>query len=347
MGRAGGSSGGGGFGGGSFGGSGGRIGGGSFGGGGFGGSGGRMGGSSFGGSGRPPAGGYYGAPRMGGFFGFPRVGGPVIINNNSHNKGGGGAPPPPQNSNNGSPNKSSGSGSSGCLNVVLIIIMAISAAAFLFTIMSSSDEIVRTPLSDGAVTETAYYTDELNWIDSKVEDGLRYFYKKTGVQPYVYITDSIGSGSDAEIQAFAEDKYYELFDDSAHLLLVFYEKNGNYRTYCLSGAVAEEVMDAEARNVLLNTLDENYSNSSLDDNEFFSTSFKKTADKIMKKPQSKAQAAATPGIIFIITLVIFLVMKNKEKKNKEKKELDDMLSKPLETFGNTDAEELAKKYENK
>lgn len=352
MGRAGGG------GGGSFGGSGGRI-GGSFGGG-FGGSrgggfsgGGRMGGRPSGGVHRPTGGfhggiGGFGYPRMGGLFGYPRVGGTTVIINNKDKNQGGGTPPPSNNNQNN--NKNSGS-NSGCLMPLLVFIMILSLVSILFISMSNShaeDFVERIPLESGAVIETAYYTDELNWITDKseLEKGLRDFYNQTGVQPHVYITDNIGSGSDEEIMAFAQQKYGELFEDSAHLLLIFYEKNENYRTYCLVGSLAESVMDADARGILLDRLDENYY-SDLNDNEYFSDSFEEAADRIMVKKDESGSSVVMPVVIFVVSLGVYLVMKKKEKDEKEKKELEEMLSAPLETFGDNEAEELAKKYEDK
>lgn len=353
MGRAGGG------GGGSFGGGGGRIGGGSFGGG-FGGSrgggfsgGGRMGGRPSGGVHRPTGGfhggiGGFGYPRMGGLFGYPRVGGTTVIINNKDKNQGGGTPPPSNNNQNN--NKNNGS-NSGCLMPLLVFIMILSLVSILFISMSNShaeDFVERIPLESGAVIETAYYTDELNWITDKneLEKGLRDFYKQTGVQPHVYITDNIGSGSDDEIMAFAEQKYGELFEDSAHLLLVFYEKDDYYRTYCVAGSLAESVMDADARGILLDRLDENYY-SDLNDNEYFSDSFEEAADRIMVKKDEGGSSVVMPVVIFVVSLGVYLVMKKKEKDEKEKKELEEMLSAPLETFGDNEAEELAKKYEDK
>jgi len=353
MGRAGGG------GGGSFGGGGGRIGGGSFGGG-FGGSrgggfsgGGRMGGRPSGGVHRPTGGfhggiGGFGYPRMGGLFGYPRVGGTTVIINNKDKNQGGGTPPPSNNNQNN--NKNNGS-NSGCLMPLLVFIMILSLVSILFISMSNShaeDFVERIPLESGAVIETAYYTDELNWITDKseLEKGLRDFYNQTGVQPHVYITDNIGSGSDEEIMAFAQQKYGELFEDSAHLLLIFYEKNENYRTYCLVGSLAESVMDADARGILLDRLDENYY-SDLNDNEYFSDSFEEAADRIMVKKDEGGSSVVMPVVIFVVSLGVYLVMKKKEKDEKEKKELEEMLSAPLETFGDNKAEELAKKYEDK
>ena len=192
---------------------------------------------------------------MGGLFGYPRVGGTtVIINNKEKNQGGGGMPP--SNNNNNQNNQNS---VSGCLSVMLVVIMMISGIFLLFALMANStagEVVERIPLESGAVIETAYYTDELDWITDRgeMEKGLRHFYDKTGVQPHVYITGDIGSGSDDEIVEFANEKYEELFEDSAHLLLIFYENNNYTRMYVLSGALSERVMDVEARNILIGRL---------------------------------------------------------------------------------------------
>ena len=56
-------------------------------------------------------------------------------------------------------------------------------------------------------------------------------------------------------------------------------------------------------------------------------------------------AVAVPFVIFVAALVIEIALKNKEKKAKKEAELKEMLNKPLETFGSTEAADLAKKYE--
>ena len=51
----------------------------------------------------------------------------------------------------------------------------------------------REPLPAGAVIETDYFADNLFWIDNKaqLEAGMKHFYQKTGVQPFLYITDEV------------------------------------------------------------------------------------------------------------------------------------------------------------
>ena len=53
--------------------------------------------------------------------------------------------------------------------------------------------VKREPLDKAYVNETGYYTDELGWIrsSSTLEKGMKDFYQETGVQPYLYITDTV------------------------------------------------------------------------------------------------------------------------------------------------------------
>ena len=66
----------------------------------------------------------------------------------------------------------------------------------------------------------------------------------------------------------------------------------------------------------------------------------------MAKPGDNKSTIIVPGVIFIAALAVFLVMKKKEKDEREKKELEEMLGTPLETFGDTEAEELAKRVQD-
>ncbi|NMA69047.1 MAG: hypothetical protein GX958_06480, partial [Desulfitobacterium sp.] len=89
------------------------------------------------------------------------------------------------------------------------------------------------PLESGAVIKTNYYTDELGCIhnSSVLEEGMEHFYERTGVQPYLYLTDNVNgqySFTPTEVKTFLEHKYNELFQDEAHLLLLFTEHEGIY-----------------------------------------------------------------------------------------------------------------------
>lgn len=346
--------GGGGRGGGSFGGGGGfRGGGGSFGGnrggggrsslggrggGSFGSSGGNRGGSSWGGG--------------GGSWGRPYGTGPIFINTGRRRY-----------SNRG-PNNSGGGCAPGCGTTALVIIILLGVFFFLFSIggggSSNSSSIApstieREALPAGSVKETAYFTDEAGWItnDAQLTDGLRHFYKETGVQPHLYITDEINGSSTAnmaQVETFANGLYDELFEDEAHLLFVFYEGIPNqYITYYVTGTQAKQVIDSEAGTILLDYIDRNYYDSSLTDEQFFSNSFKDAADRMMEVTTSPwIPVMLVLGLVGLAGILFIWWRKRKEQEAIEAKRTEDLLKTPIETFGkDSAADELAKKYEDK
>lgn len=255
------------------------------------------------------------------------------------------------------PNNNGGGSGNGC-GSLLIIGLVILLVLFLFgqiagggsgSVESSSRD--REPLPAGSVQETAYITDQANWINnaSQAEEGLRYFYDQTGVQPHLLITDSIDGQTTADtnvVKGFANDFYEENFDDEAHLLLVFYEPQPNqYMTYYLPGRQAESVIDDEAGQILLDYLDQNYTDSSLSDEEYFSKSFRQAADRMMTVTRSP-----WPWIIGLIVLagIIYLIYQWWQKKQAAEKErqrqTEEILSRPIESFGQNDLEDLENKY---
>ena len=349
MGRGGGSRGGG-----SFGGS--RGGGGSFGGnrGGAGrssGSSGR-GGGSFGGGSSSGRGSYGG--NRGGSGGPIFRPGPIFIPGNSRRRYGRG------------PNYGGGNSGCGC-GTVLIILFFLFILFSLFSLFggftSSSSggsnditksTIEREPLNKSSVNETAYFTDEAGWISNQTEltKGLKYFYDKTGVQPYVYITDNINGStstnlSNEEMSNFANQLYDELFTDEAHLLLVFYEPvQYQYMDYYMTGTQAKSVIDTEAGDILLDYIDRYYYDD-LSDEEFFSQSFQDAADRIMEVTKSPwITVFIIIGIVLLIGLLFIWWQRSKQQKNLEAKQTEEILNTPLERYGSTEAEELAKKYED-
>lgn len=238
-----------------------------------------------------------------------------------------------------------------CLAVLLIISGLVVFATSLFSSPSSDD---REALPASATVETAYYTDEDgDWIHtaSQLEDGLRSFYQKTGVQPYVYILPNGTTTSTQELQQRAETLYDELFQDEGHFLLVFCDDgDGGFNCGYATGTNAASVMDAQAVNVLAENLDKRYSTYSITEEQIFSKAFADTADTIMKKTSgpTSGDALLTLGVGAVILAVcvgINLSRKKREDEERKRREQEELLSRPLEKFGDQDVEEIARKYE--
>lgn len=251
-------------------------------------------------------------------------------------------------------------GGSGCLTVVItifVVLLLIAAMSFVVSGGGSDSSVTastveREALPSGAVNETAYYTDELGWIGSstKLEAGMKNFYRETGVQPYLYITDSVNGNHDptqTELEAFANEKYDALFTDEAHLLLVFFEYYpSEYHTWCITGAQAKTVVDGEAVNILLDYVDRYYY-SDLTDEEMFSKAFDEAGERIMTVTKSPwITVWIVIGVLAILLVAFVWWRSHKQQRNREDEETRKILETPLESFGSDEAEELAKKYES-
>lgn len=259
----------------------------------------------------------------------------------------------------GPPIRNRGSSGCGCITLIIVFILLLIISAVIFSSLPSNSEgditkstVERVPLPAGSVNETNYYTDELGWIgnETKLTEGMRNFYKKTGVQPYLYITDTIyGSHFPTldELEAFANNLYDELFTDEAHLLLVFFEYEGSYMTWYVTGTQAKAVIDREAGDILLDYLDRYYYDSSLSDEEYFSKAFSDSADRIMTVTRSPwIKVFFLLGIVVLVLILFFWWKKAKERKDLEDRRREEILKTPLDKFGSTEAEELMKKYKD-
>ena len=332
---------------------GGRSGGGrSFGGGGgrsFGGS--RSGRSFGGGSGRSfggssPA----GRPRTGGFFhgGIPRTRTVFVPIGRWGGSGGSGG------SNGGSGGQSS---CSGCFSTLIGLVVFLFIVSFFLNSLGNSSSISpstvkREPLPEGSVIETGYFTDELGWItnSSELKQGMEQFYRKTGVQPYLYLFDNIDGNynpTDEQVEAFAYSLYDQLFEDEAHLLVRFWEYGNQHQTWYLAGTQASSVFDNEAADIFIDNIERYYYDQSLDEETFFSKAFSDTAQRIMKVTTSPLTVIGISIAVIAVLLILFTWWKKaKEEKRREQERMKEILETPLESFGDLETEEIAKKYES-
>lgn len=209
--------------------------------------------------------------------------------------------------------------------------------------------------------EDLWYKDELDWIkkSSTLESGMKYFYEKTGIQPFLYITGDYFKDNEA-LKARATEIYDEYFDDEAHLVVVFSEHDSRYRCCYLTGVQSKTVIDSEAGEILLDYID-HYYYSDMDEDEFFARSFREAADRMMRVTPKYGWIAFIFILVIILTVIIFIWWKKKKKHRlDEMKQAEDILNSDLNEFGSgsykfdsstdipTDSsvEELKKKYDN-
>ena len=181
----------------------------------------------------------------------------------------------------------------------------------------------REPLPDSKCTpyEEWYQDDWGDWIDDYGEEnslihGLRYFYEKTGVQPYLWIMGEEGKDFKYEesLEELSDIKYKELFgDDEGHLIVIFREypnASSNYICTATPGYDAEvQVMDEQAREILLDYIDYYYTDSSLTEGQFFDQAFCQAANRMMKKQLSWKQIGVIVAVVIILVIGIIITAK--------------------------------------
>ncbi len=246
--------------------------------------------------------------------------------------------------------------------VILICIIAIVGSA------SNNHSVVQSTKEREKITNTIkssdWYQDDIGWISSSnsLKNGLEEFYNKTGVQPYImFIPYSETYWNGNNINAQIADRYLDDFysnkfkNDEGHFIFAYfecindskYEMDGEFRY--LTGKTAETIMDNEAINIFWGYFEKNYYDTSLSTEEMISNTFSETAKNIMSKPTNGWDflIGITIGLgVIIVCIIIYKLVKLKAKRDKEKEEYTkEILSKPLDTFGN-DVSELEKKYKN-
>lgn len=219
---------------------------------------------------------------------------------------------------------------SGIISTVILLVMvfifiAVTNKGSLFGSNIPVSTVNRQALSKENVDKTDWFTDDLGWIGnkSKLQSGMKYFYDTTGVQPYLWITDNINGDrwpDDSVIDAELKAMYEEIFTDGQHFLLMYLDAgNGDYITRYYCGPQAKVFMDEEASEILLSYID-HYATSDMDDETFFSTSFKKATDRLMTVTTNKYDVARIVILLVIVVLVIvgFIIILKLRKKNLER-----------------------------
>lgn len=228
------------------------------------------------------------------------------------------------------------------LSIVLAIIVIVAGLIAARPNIQQST-IERSKLDSSLCTRVdTWYQDDINWIhdEKTLLKGLKTFYNKTGVQPYLWITDNVNGKAKpntSDFETALKSKYSELFKDEGHVIVCFMESSPSvYATYYWAGSAAKGVIDDEAGEILLDVIDSKYT-SDLSDEEMFSKSFSDAATRMMKVGRTTKQyiilAVAVVAGLGIIVGFIFLLKAKRKSDAEEAEERERIL--------NTDIDEMS------
>lgn len=213
------------------------------------------------------------------------------------------------------------------LTVFVLLALVIISVIFNNAQKSSSipaSTLVREKLPSSMCTVIdTWFEDDINWIhdEKTLLRGLKDFYKETGVQPYLYITDNIDGKAKPTASDFENalrKKYDELFTDQGHVLVCFMESSPSvYASYYVAGTQATNVIDDEAGEILLSYFDYYYT-TDVSDEELFAKSFSSAANRMMTVSRSNMQTISVVFAICVIGVVLLGGVYLLYKKQKEK-----------------------------
>lgn len=211
--------------------------------------------------------------------------------------------------------------------VALIVLIFVAGAVVMFktTPQIPNSTIEREALDKSKVTVTEYYDDRLNWLTSgkKVENGMKYFFDKTGVQPYLLIADNIDGSinpSPSQTDKYLDDLYNQMFKDEQHMIILYFDNGSSWFTRYYCGVSAGVVMDSEACEIVMSYLDY-YATSDMEDDDYFNIVFRKSADKIMTVSTNKYDVMRIVILsVCLIAAAVLLVVARKIKLKSLKKQ---------------------------
>lgn len=223
--------------------------------------------------------------------------------------------------------------------VALMILVFVVGAVVMFrtTPQIPNSTIEREALDKSKVVVTKYYDDRLGWLTSgkKVENGIKYFFDKTGVQPYLVIADNIDGSvnpSPSQTDKYLDDLYNQMFKDEQHMIVLYFDNGSSWFTRYYCGVSAGVVMDSEACEIVLSYLDY-YATSDMEDDDYFNTVFRKSADKIMTVSTNKydVMRVVVLSVCLIVAAVLLVVARKIKLKSLKKQQelLDTNLVDPL------------------
>ena len=236
-------------------------------------------------------------------------------------------------------------GPGGCSTVILLVIIILAVISFVAPDWGSSRQDIDVTVSrtertavTGTQTYSDWYVDELGFIDHDTDltDGLKYFYSKSGIQPYVKLLDydeslwDGGNWNEDAAEQYLAQVYEDTFSDNGHLIFAYFacendteDMDGMF--YFYYGSAAYSIMDDEAETIFWSYFDMNYNNLDLSIAEFIGQTFEETADNIMHVGTSGNSTLIKAAVIFAVICVVAIIIGIVVAKRAAKKDSMDQL----------------------
>lgn len=240
--------------------------------------------------------------------------------------------------------------------VLLAIVLMIGVSLFNVYRSLPKNTTNREPIVSGYSFSSDCIEDEIDWIASEktMLVGMKKFYEKTGVQPYVILCPfDANIATDEEREQNTYEIYDRKFGDREDIFLYVYYDDYNVdglSTYVV-GNNARSVMDDEAMDIFWQYFDNYWYGSQFasgEEDEMFSAIFEKVADSIMTKSKTGADVVITAIIALVAiccSITIVVIVKSKHARERQKaEETERILRADIDSLISSAEEDLLNKY---
>lgn len=230
----------------------------------------------------------------------------------------------------------------------LLLIAVIVFIIGLFVTMNAKPEAFEKYKLDGTVSVGYAYDKGFTFNGGKTEAACKEFYQKTGIPLFFYTLGDYGRDS-STCDAYTANLYDELFQDENHVLVAYYD-DVEWWSWQYGANVSYIMGDAEINDLIDRIYD--YWSTDMTNDEVLAKGIRDYMEYITDESDG---GKAFGGLLMLVGGIIVLVAvctyisKGKDVKRYEEEaktlRADLILSKPLETFGNQEVENLKEKYD--
>ena len=234
-------------------------------------------------------------------------------------------------------------------SVKFFFISAVLLVIGIFLAVSSKPKEFEKYNLSGTVDVGYTYDDGFTEGSGMTEAACNEFYIKTGIPLYFYTVKEYDK-SVSTCDNYTIDLYSDLFKDENHVLIAYYD-NVNWWSWAIGDKV-EKYMSESDVNDLLDEIDYYWDDYSLTNDQVLANgiaSYQENLTAVKDSGNGLAVLLIIVGLVMlVVTIYRFINYGSDAKKYEEeakKLQREIILSKPLETFGNQEVEDLKDKYD--
>lgn len=244
--------------------------------------------------------------------------------------------------------KEAGDNKKGSVKLLIISILLLAVGAFLAasTKPKQFEKYNLKGTIDVGYTYDAGFTEGSGMTEAACNE----FYLKTGI-PLFFYTVKEYEKSVSTCDTYTLDLYDDLFKDENHVLIAYYD-NVNWWSWAI-GDQAEKFMPESEVNKLLDEIDYYWEDYSLTNDAVLAkgiAAYQEELTKVKDGGNGLATALIIAGMVMLVIGIYQFINYGSDAKkyDEEAKKLqrEIILSKPLETFGNQEMDDLKNKYDN-